>query len=187
MELRLRGVDGAFRWFLTRAIPVRDVNGAIVRWYGSNTDIDAEHGARVRERFFSLLGAELSGALSLEQTLRVVTRRIVPEFADWALVNLIDEHGDVRLAAAYHRDPDKRDMLDALRGEPYRERCGKRTARRRWCAPASRPSIESVTEAVLHETVDSRGSTPRSRGSDPTRRCSYRCSPRARSSARSMP
>ncbi|HEY6237459.1 MAG TPA: PAS domain-containing protein, partial [Candidatus Elarobacter sp.] len=88
MEFRLRRADGVFRWFLTRAMPVRDAGGAIVRWYGSNTDIDAEYGARARERFFSRLGAELSGALSLEQTLRVVTRGVVPEFADWAVVNL---------------------------------------------------------------------------------------------------
>ena len=92
---------------------MRDAEGTVVRWYGSNTDIDAEYGARTRERFFSRLGAELAGALSLEQTLRVVTRGIVPEFADWALVNLIDERNDVRLAAAFHRDPHKRDMLDA--------------------------------------------------------------------------
>jgi PAS domain S-box-containing protein len=119
MEFRLRRADGAFRWFLTRAMPVRNADGAVVRWYGSNTDIDAEYGARARERFFSRLGAELSGALSLEQTLRVVTRSVVPEFADWALVNLIDERGDIRLAAAFHRDPEKHEMLEAVRGESY--------------------------------------------------------------------
>ncbi|MDQ6925712.1 MAG: PAS domain-containing protein, partial [Candidatus Eremiobacteraeota bacterium] len=119
MEFRLRRADGIFRWFLTRAIPLRDERGTIVRWYGSNTDIDAEYGARTRERFFSRLGAELSGALSLEQTLRVVTRSIVPEFADWALVNLIDERKDIRLAAAFHRDPEKREMLEAVLGESY--------------------------------------------------------------------
>ena len=155
MEFRLRRADGAFRWFLTRAIPVRGADGAIVRWYGSNTDTDAEHGARVRERFFSRLGAELSGALSLEQTLRVVTRSVVPEFADWALVNLIDERGDVRLAAAYHRDPDKRDMLDTLRGEPYRNAAASvGTAE---VVRSGKPVvIGAVTEAVLKETVDSR-------------------------------
>ncbi|HEY0382641.1 MAG TPA: SpoIIE family protein phosphatase [Candidatus Elarobacter sp.] len=119
MEFRLRRADGAFRWFLTRAIPVRDADGAIVRWYGSNTDVDAEYGARARERFFSRLGAELSGALSLEQTLRVVTRSVVPEYADWALVNLIDERNDIRLAAAFHSDPEKHEMLEAVRGESY--------------------------------------------------------------------
>jgi len=41
MELRLRGRDGVYRWFLMRAEPHRDASGSIVRWYGSNVDIDA--------------------------------------------------------------------------------------------------------------------------------------------------
>ena len=40
MEFPLRGRDGKFRWFQTRAVPVRDSNGAIVRWVGINVDID---------------------------------------------------------------------------------------------------------------------------------------------------
>lgn len=35
----LRGKDGDYRWFLSRALPIRDVNGKIVRWFGTNTDI----------------------------------------------------------------------------------------------------------------------------------------------------
>src|SRR5581483_8535734 len=35
----LRGQDGNYRWFLSRALPIRDVNGKIVRWFGTNTDI----------------------------------------------------------------------------------------------------------------------------------------------------
>jgi signal transduction histidine kinase len=35
----LRGVDGRFRWFLSRAVPVLDDQGRVVRWFGTNTDI----------------------------------------------------------------------------------------------------------------------------------------------------
>jgi PAS domain S-box-containing protein len=35
----LRGQDGDFRWFLSRALPIRDAAGNVVRWFGSNTDI----------------------------------------------------------------------------------------------------------------------------------------------------
>ena len=38
-EARLRRFDGEYRWFLMRANPLRDESGAIVRWYGVNTDI----------------------------------------------------------------------------------------------------------------------------------------------------
>ena len=39
-EVRYRGVDGQYRWFLTRAVPLRDARGKIGRWYGSSTDIE---------------------------------------------------------------------------------------------------------------------------------------------------
>jgi PAS domain S-box-containing protein len=39
IEYRLRRADGVFRWHLGRALPVRDDNGNIVRWFGTNTDI----------------------------------------------------------------------------------------------------------------------------------------------------
>jgi PAS domain S-box-containing protein len=39
-EARLRRYDGAYRWFLIRAQPLRDEIGKVVRWYGTSTDID---------------------------------------------------------------------------------------------------------------------------------------------------
>jgi PAS domain S-box-containing protein len=39
-EERHRGADGTYRWFLARGVPLRDANGRIVRWYGTNTDIE---------------------------------------------------------------------------------------------------------------------------------------------------
>ena len=39
-EARLRRFDGEYRWFLFRAVPVRDEQGKLVRWYGTNTDIE---------------------------------------------------------------------------------------------------------------------------------------------------
>ena len=35
----LRGKDGKFRWFLSRALPIRDTGGNVFRWFGTNTDI----------------------------------------------------------------------------------------------------------------------------------------------------
>src|ERR1700756_3860368 len=39
-EARLRRFDGAYRWFLFRANPLRDESGKIVKWYGTNVDIE---------------------------------------------------------------------------------------------------------------------------------------------------
>ena len=38
----LRGKDGEYRWFLSRAFPIRDTDGKIVRWFGTNTDVTAQ-------------------------------------------------------------------------------------------------------------------------------------------------
>jgi len=35
----LRGRDGTYRWFLARAKPIHDESGAIVNWFGTNTDV----------------------------------------------------------------------------------------------------------------------------------------------------
>jgi PAS domain S-box-containing protein len=40
VECRMLSADGAYRWFLVRAEPLRDAEGRIVRWFGTNTDID---------------------------------------------------------------------------------------------------------------------------------------------------
>jgi PAS domain S-box-containing protein len=54
VEARLRRFDGSYRWFLFRANPLRDDSGAIVKWYGTNFDIEdrkrAEGAIETRER-----------------------------------------------------------------------------------------------------------------------------------------
>jgi PAS domain S-box-containing protein len=52
IEARLRRFDGAFRWFLFRAMPSFDNDGRIVKWFGTNTDIEE------RKRAEALLGGE---------------------------------------------------------------------------------------------------------------------------------
>src|SRR5215469_3286464 len=46
-EARMRRYDGAYRWFLFRANPLRDISGTIVKWYGTNIDIEERKRAEV--------------------------------------------------------------------------------------------------------------------------------------------
>jgi PAS domain S-box-containing protein len=39
-EMRIRRTDGEYRWFLSRAVPLRDKRGKVVKWYGAATDIE---------------------------------------------------------------------------------------------------------------------------------------------------
>jgi PAS domain S-box-containing protein len=50
----LRSKDGNYRWFLSRALPIRNEAGEVIRWFGTNTDvteqIEAENALREREQ-----------------------------------------------------------------------------------------------------------------------------------------
>ena len=71
--IRLRGNDQVYRWFLTRVIPVRNRYGKIVRWFGTNTDIDdIKRGAS-----FSLILQEFASAISASGQIELVTRAML--------------------------------------------------------------------------------------------------------------
>jgi formate hydrogenlyase transcriptional activator len=54
LETRIRRYDGVYRWFLIRVVPLLDEEGNVVKWFGSNTDIEdrklAEQKLRQDER-----------------------------------------------------------------------------------------------------------------------------------------
>lgn len=50
IELRLRRADGAYRRHLVDAAPMRDARGAIVRWFGTATDVHDAHAEHERLR-----------------------------------------------------------------------------------------------------------------------------------------
>ena len=85
MEFRLRRKDGRFHWFLSRIEPLRDASGTIVRWYGSNVDIDAQK-------------------RSLERT-----KRVAETLQDVFLPSKLPQRAGLRLDAIYL--PAERDAL----------------------------------------------------------------------------
>jgi PAS domain S-box-containing protein len=67
IEYRFRRHDWCFRWFLGQALPMRDGDGTIVRWFGTCTDIDdqkrveeeRERAVEARSRFYAAMSHEL--------------------------------------------------------------------------------------------------------------------------------
>ena len=47
----LRGADGNYRWFLSRATPTKDEDGRVVRWFGTNTDVTRQREVEEALRF----------------------------------------------------------------------------------------------------------------------------------------
>jgi PAS domain S-box-containing protein len=64
-EARYRSPDGEYRWFLNRANPLRDKTGRIVKWYGTNIDIE---NLKRTERRLRQSEAYLAEAQRLSQT-----------------------------------------------------------------------------------------------------------------------
>jgi PAS domain S-box-containing protein len=79
-EARLRRFDGEYRWFLFKGVPLRDEHGTVVKWYGTNTDIEAmrvsEHLARGQLEALSQTLTALSQESEPEKVLEHVLRTI---------------------------------------------------------------------------------------------------------------
>jgi PAS domain S-box-containing protein len=68
----LRGKDGTYRWFLSRAVPIRNEAGDVVQWFGTSTDITEERllqeslreSDRRKDEFLATLAHELRNPLA---------------------------------------------------------------------------------------------------------------------------
>jgi len=61
-EVRLRRADGAYRWHLNRAVPLRGDNGEVIGWVGTNTDIEEQKTIAQR---YAALNEDLQGQVAL--------------------------------------------------------------------------------------------------------------------------
>ena len=107
VEYRFRDAEGVYRWHLGRAVPLRSADGEIDFWVGTATDIDGQKRTQQAQDFLLRAGAELSGSLDFERTMRSVAQSAVPEIADWCVVELVEAGGSIRTIAIAHADPAK--------------------------------------------------------------------------------
>ncbi len=102
-EARMHRFDGSYRWFLFRANPVRDESGKIVKWYGTNIDIEdrkrVEEGLRATELSWRQIVDNIPGLVATtgamgeveflnRQTLEYFGRTS-EELKDWALIDAV--------------------------------------------------------------------------------------------------
>jgi PAS domain S-box-containing protein len=107
IEVRHRRYDGAYRWFVTRAVPLRDDAERVEQWFGITTDIEDRKRAEQTSHFLAEVSTSLSELTDDEGTLSRVARIAVTDFADWCRVDLQQVDGSLRTLALTHRDPQR--------------------------------------------------------------------------------
>ncbi|MCP3143425.1 ATP-binding protein [Pyxidicoccus xibeiensis] len=121
VEYRMRRADGQHRWFLVRALPMRDEQGRLLKWFGTATDVDDTRRASEASRFLAEASALLGNSLDTDTTLRQLARLAVPTLADWCAVDVLDGEGRFRRLAVAHSDPEKEQYVrDFVSRHPLR-------------------------------------------------------------------
>jgi len=140
-EARLRRFDGEYRWFLFRAVPVRDEWGKVIRWYGTSTDIEdrkrAEEKLRQDERELRRITeaiAEPIGVLAPDGSTLYANQMML----NYVGLSLEDIKADDRPAEILHPDDLERTRDERQRGlsrgEPFQveQRLRRKDGQYRW-------------------------------------------------------
>lgn len=114
VELRLRRADGVERWFRVFVSPIGGTGDA--GWLGVCADIDDYKRQSQLFAFLAQASEELAESLDLQATLSRLLGIIVPDFGDWAAIDLFDEDDRLKTVAAVHADPEKSRLVKRLIG-----------------------------------------------------------------------
>ena len=136
IEYRLRRHDGQYLWTLGRALPIRDEMGAIVRWFGTCTDIhEQKEASEEREIIAQELSHRIKNIFAVISGLIAFSARGNPTFANVAadlrarVTALGRAHDFVRPHSAQSRPTAAPTSLHGLLGElflPYQPQDGAR-------------------------------------------------------------
>jgi PAS domain S-box-containing protein len=78
-------------------------------------DMTERKNAEEQEHFLAKVSKLLVSTLDYQETLANIARLAVPQLADWFVVDLVDEHGQIELIEVDHRDPGKVQWAKELR------------------------------------------------------------------------
>jgi PAS domain S-box-containing protein len=146
-EGRMRRFDGSYCWFLFRANPLRDESGNIVKWYGTNIDIDdrkrGEEVLRARELSWRQIVDHIPGLVCTwdargqvefvnRQTLEYFGRTR-EELLDWALIDAIHPDDLSRVMEA------RKQALEAGQAYESVHRCRRADGMYRWFQVRAQP------------------------------------------------
>ncbi|HEX6135189.1 MAG TPA: PAS domain S-box protein [Longimicrobiales bacterium] len=106
----LRG-DGSYACVLDRGYVRRDARGVPLMAIGAMLDVTERRRSEEAQRFLSQASAILDSSLDPEVVLPDVARLLIPAYADLCRIDLLEEDGSSRRAAAAHVMPAKISLL----------------------------------------------------------------------------
>jgi len=118
VELDVLRADGVTVRLLEYAAPMRDAEGNIIGSVGAFVDISERAQADRSIRFLARATDVLNSTLDYEDTLRQLARLVVPEIADWCVVDVVEDGGTIRRLALANADPDRERRVRDL-GQQY--------------------------------------------------------------------
>ena len=102
---------GADRWVISRAEPVFGEEGGLELVVTVTEDVTAVKREEARQRLLASATKLVTSSLDVHATLEKAAWAAVPELADWARIDLPDEHGQLHEAAVAHHDLAKLELL----------------------------------------------------------------------------
>ncbi|WP_375758412.1 ATP-binding protein [Corallococcus exercitus] len=114
IDFRLRMVNGGYRWQVGRVVPLYGDSGKLEGWLGAAIDVHERRRAEAVQHFLSEASATLARSLDERETIEQATRLMVPELADWCIVDLQTPNGLER-AAVFHPDPSAASAVEIIR------------------------------------------------------------------------
>jgi PAS domain S-box-containing protein len=109
----LRG-DGTEFWALTKASPIVDSHGGFRGSLVMISDITERKRAEDAERLLAEAGEAFAMSLDLEATLRHIGHLLVPRLADWSVIVVLDEAGELQIERITAADPRKEHSLRTM-------------------------------------------------------------------------
>jgi PAS domain S-box-containing protein len=152
VEYRIVRDDATVRWIRDRSFPVRDESGHLYRIVGIAEDITAQRRAAETARFLSDVSAALSGLVDYESTLQRIARMAVPYFADWCVVDLLDESGQLKRLSVAHSDPEKVKLADEF-ARRYSAASDPPSGARRVAQTGQPELVEEISDALIESLV----------------------------------
>lgn len=106
LEYRLLPPDGALRWVASRGRAVFDNDGETARMVGVCTDITERKRLELSKEFVAEASRILATTLRPEDTIKKLAQLVVPRLADWCIIQVVDEHGEIKPVELAHTNPE---------------------------------------------------------------------------------